>query len=327
MGEWNVVVSATVAVFAIVALGGGLRKINWLTAEADASLLNIVVRVLVPCLIARSIVGNESLNEASNVWLPPLVGYFTLALGVGVSGLAAWWLGPLIGLRTPASRRTFALCVGVHNYGYLPIPLAEGLYGQGTPLLGVLFITNVGVDLAMWTLGVAVISGVHGLGGLRRIINAPSIAVAAALGLHFAGAGAWMPGFVMAVVSMLGACAVPVALLLIGATIVDAFGMESPQRGDGHGFGVMATACVLRLGVLAAMLMTLAAAVPMFGGTQQLQRVVMLHAAMPTAVFPIILARHFGGDPRTAARVAIATSAVSLVTIPLWLAGTRGWLG
>jgi len=40
---------------------------------------------------------------------------------------------------------------------------------------------------------------------------------------------------------------------------------------------------------------------------------------MPAAVFPIIMARHYQGDPATAMRVVIGTSVVGLVTIPLWI--------
>ena len=47
-------------------------------------------------------------------------------------------------------------------------------------------------------------------------------------------------------------------------------------------------------------------------------------AAMPSGTFPIVMARHYGGDQAVALRVAISTSLVSLVTIPLWItAGTR----
>ena len=42
-------------------------------------------------------------------------------------------------------------------------------------------------------------------------------------------------------------------------------------------------------------------------------------AAMSAAVFPIVMAKHYGGDPATALRVVLGTSLVGLVTIPLWL--------
>jgi predicted permease len=40
---------------------------------------------------------------------------------------------------------------------------------------------------------------------------------------------------------------------------------------------------------------------------------------MPSAVFPIVLTKHYAGDPPTAMRVVIGTSVAGLLTIPLWL--------
>jgi predicted permease len=36
-------------------------------------------------------------------------------------------------------------------------------------------------------------------------------------------------------------------------------------------------------------------------------------------VLPIVITKHYGGDARTALQVALGTSAVGLVTIPLWI--------
>jgi predicted permease len=49
---------------------------------------------------------------------------------------------------------------------------------------------------------------------------------------------------------------------------------------------------------------------------------------MPAAVFPVVMAKHYGGDPATALRVVLATSLVGLITIPLWIrAGMHYVLG
>jgi predicted permease len=58
----------------------------------------------------------------------------------------------------------------------------------------------------------------------------------------------------------------------------------------------------------------------------ELKHVLVLQAAMPSAVFPIVMARHFGGDPPTALRVVLSTSLVGLVTIPLWVRFGLSWL-
>jgi len=51
----------------------------------------------------------------------------------------------------------------------------------------------------------------------------------------------------------------------------------------------------------------------------ELKRVLIIQAAMPSAVMPIVLSRLYNGDPPTAIRVVMGTSVLGLITIPLWL--------
>ena len=53
----------------------------------------------------------------------------------------------------------------------------------------------------------------------------------------------------------------------------------------------------------------------------------MLEAAMPAAVFPIVLVQLFGRDLETAVRVVLSTSIAGVVLIPVWLAIGKWWLG
>ena len=75
------------------------------------------------------------------------------SLGMGVG----WLVARSMGYRKGAGLRTFCFAVGVANYGYIPIPLIQNMWGEGE--LAVLFVHNAGVELAMWTVGVAVVSG------------------------------------------------------------------------------------------------------------------------------------------------------------------------
>jgi len=43
--------------------------------------------------------------------------------------------------------RTFALTVGIANYGYLPLPIMAGIWGPESR--GVLLVHNVGVEAAL----------------------------------------------------------------------------------------------------------------------------------------------------------------------------------
>ena len=58
-----------------------------------------------------------------------------------------------------------------------------------------------------------------------------------------------------------------------------------------------------------------------------LRTVVMLQAAMPSAVFPIILTKLYDRDTETSLRVVLWTSIAGIVLIPVWLAAGAWWLG
>jgi len=55
--------------------------------------------------------------------------------------------------------------------------------------------------------------------------------------------------------------------------------------------------------------------------------VLLVQAAMPSAVFPVLIARLYGGNPVVATQVAIVTTLVSLGTIPIWLRAGAAFVG
>jgi predicted permease len=305
VNEFYTVLSAVLPVFCLAVVGVVLRKVEWLTEEADASLMRVVVNVLTPALILDKVLGNAALRRPENLLLPPILGFGGVALGVGL----CWLLRRRTGLKSDAVQRTFAATTGIQNYGYVPLPLVEQLFPGNTT--GVLFVHNLGVDTAMWTLCLIAL----GRGGWRewgRLINAPIMAVVVALGLNVVGAGEWLPKFTLTTAHMLGACCFPLGIVLIGATLAD----SSRELRQELGVRTLVWSCVVRLGILPALLLLVAHFLPV---SKELKEVLVVQAAMPAAVFPIVLARHYGGDPLTAIRIVIGTSLVGFITIPFWL--------
>jgi predicted permease len=306
MDEFKTVLGAVLPIFGIAGVGLLIRKLNWLTKEADQSLLRVNINLLLPCLILDSTIGNPALAQLGNLLLAPAVGFGTVALGMAVA-LAA---KPLHGLKEHRSVRTFGVSVGIYNYGYVPLPLALLLFDKQTA--GVLFLLMVGVETSLWTLGVMLLSGKSIGRDWRRIINAPLLAIALALTLNSLGLHAHVPAVVLTGVHWLGQCAVPMALILIGAIMAD----HLHEFHSASGWRVIGTALLLRIAVLPLLFLLLAKCLP---ASLELKRVIVLEAAMPAAVFPIVMARHYQGDPATAIRVVIGTSVIGLLTIPLWI--------
>jgi predicted permease len=306
MKEFLEVLNAALPVFAVIGVGLGMRRRNWLTGEADQSLLQVTINVLVPCFILDSILNNQALRQPGNFLVAPLVGAGTVCLGVGLARVFWGWSG----LTDERARRTFAFTTGIYNYGYVPIPLALLLFDRET--VGVLLVHNVGAEIAIWTAGLAVLRGAGGGFGWKHILSAPAVAIVIALALNFAGGQRWLPQFVLTGAHMLGQCAIPLGLVLIGATIAD----HLHEFQAAAGWRVMAGSCGLRLGLIPVLFLLLAKYLPC---SVELKRVIVLQAAMPAAVFPIVMARHYGGDAGTALRVVIGSSVLGLATIPLWI--------
>jgi hypothetical protein len=314
VSDYLPLLAAVAPVFVIMAAGWLIRRAGWLTAEADASLLRIIVNLLTPCLILDTILGNPALEKPGNVLLAPVVGFATVVLGYAVSYLTA----PFFGAREPRQHRTFSFTTGIYNYGYLALPITQARFGQQTS--GVLFIHNLGVEISLWTVGITILSGGVRGGGWRQVLNGPVIAILCAASLHFAGAQWWMPSVVLDAVHRLGVTAIPLGLILTGATFADHMGDLSAAGRIWTTLG----ACTLRLGVLPLFALALAKWLPC---PIELRHVILVQAAMPCAVVPVILAKHYGGDPAEALRIVLSTSALGLLTIPFWLELGLHWIG
>lgn len=314
MGSYQTIVDAVLPVFLMVAAGVGLRKIRVLPPEVDKGLLSVTVNVFTPCLIYDSIAGNKAITQISNLLAAPFFGFASVAVGVLVGLLFA----SLAGLREKNSQRSFAYSVGLYNFGYLPIPLALSLFDRET--LGILFVFNVGTQMAMWSVAVMVLCGGIREARLSHVINAPFFAVVGALLLNTVGSDRWMPEFVRHVVHDLGACAIPLGILLAGASLSDVLS-EAKWTGQ---WRVSAVAVTVRL-LLVPLLFLLAARYIPF--SREIREVVILQAAMPAAISSILFAKHYGADTKTSLVVIISTTLVSLVTIPLWIEWGRRFLG
>lgn len=299
------ILSVAVPVYLTMATGALARKTGLLKPEADVSLMKLSVMMLTPALIIERVVGNPAVMRLPPVLIAAGLGYALVALGIAFTYLVA----PLIGLKKGEGRRTFSVACGLQNYGFVAIPIVTALFpDKGT--LGVLFTFTLGVELACWTAGVGLLTGLD-KAPWRLALNAPVLTILTSLLLNFTGLHAHVPQIAHNTFAMLGACAVPLAVLLIGASIADLWGQGAMQ------WKVAIVSPILRLGVIPVAFLLAAYHLPI---SLELKRVIVVQAAMPSAVFNIMIARLYGGQASTAVQVVMATTIVSCVTTPLVIA-------
>jgi len=118
----------------------------------------------------------------------------------------------------------------------------------------------------------------------------------------------------------LGVCGIPLGLIMTGVSLAS-FLDEPRELFDTK---VAGAAAALRLGALPVFLIVLAKYLPC---SVELKRVILVQAAMPAATVSVIIARLYGGHPRTAVQIVLGTTAVGVLTIPLWLRAGLAWVG
>lgn len=301
-------------VFAVIGVGVAVRKVHWIEGEAETSLIRLAVNVCYPCLIFESVAGNAALRSPENLFLPPLVGFCVTWFGIRAGLLVA----RAIGLHVGTGLRTFGLAVGITNYGYLPLPIMAAIWGAESQ--GVLLVHNVGVEIAIWTVGVLVLSGQSLRQGWRRLVSPILVTLVLAVICNLSGFTPFLPAVLMTTVHALAVCAIPLGLIMTGVNLAQ-YLHEPSGLFDAK---VSVAAMVLRLGVLPVLILALAKYLPF---SVELKRVLVVQAAMPTAVISIIIAKLYGGHPRTAVQIVLGTTALGVLVIPLWLRAGLAWVG
>ena len=301
-------------VFILIGVGVVVRRVHWIEGDAETSLIRFAVNVCYPCLTFEAVAGNAALRTSGNLLLPPLVGFGVTVGGILLCRAAA----RAIGLHVGTGLRTFGLTAGIANYGFLPLPIMEAIWGPESR--GLLLVHNVGVEAAIWTVGLLVLSGQSLRDGWRKLLSPVFITLVVAVGCNLAGLYAHLPKVLLDAVHALALCGIPLGLVMTGVSL--AGHLSSPR--ELFDARVSLAAGALRLGVLPLLIIGLALVLPC---SKELKHVLVVQAAMPSAMVPVILARLYGGHPRTAVQIVVGTTAVGILTIPLWLRAGLAWVG
>jgi hypothetical protein len=301
-------------VFALIGVGVVVRRVHWIEGEAETSLIRLTVNLCYPCLIFESVANNDALRSPGNLLLPPLLGFGITWIAIRLALLVAH----AIGLHVGTGLRTFGLTVGIANYGYLPLPIMGAIWGAESQ--GVLLVHNVGVEIALWTVGVLVLSGQSLREGWRKLLSPVVITLVVAIAFNLLRATPHLPGFITQTIHALGVCAIPLGLIMSGVNLAQY--LHNPRELFDPKIAFAAIA--VRLGALPVAIILLAKFLPC---PIELKRVLVVQAAMPTAIFSIILSKLYGGHPRTAVQIVLGTTALGIFVIPLWLRAGLEWAG
>ncbi len=301
----NTILLAVIPVFALIAIGYGLKRSNFLPLDQWVSVERLSIHVLYPGFLIPSIWGaNLSGGSAAASGMAAIA-------SVVVVGGAVLALKPFLPISGPAFTSVFQGSVRWNSFVFLPV--IRQVFGQhGLALAAIMLAVlipfiNIAAVMVMvrWGEGQAGTSPRH----MARAMFQNPILVACLMGLalNFAHVPT-IPG-VSDLLKLLGDAALPLGLLIAGAGLAFTDMASRPW--------VLGITSLVKVTVMPFLMYGFAR---LFGADPMTQGVALLCGAAPGAAASYVLSRQMGGDSPLMAGIIALTTCLSAVVIPVLLA-------
>lgn len=226
----------------------------------------------------------------------------------------------LMGLRGNEFK-VFLLTILIPNAGNYPIPVNEFAYGEAGKLVSTCVM--IPYNALTMTLGVFLATGDRSAKeSLKTIFKLPLVYALLLVGFMYAVGFNLQESFLGPGVKYISDAALPMNLLQLGVVLAAGKWLH-PEKNGAHPessrrlWGKIGAAVFIKL-IIAPLV-----AIPilmLLGIHGQMFRTLMIHAAMPTAVYTAILSSFFGTDTRHVAATITISTLLSLPTVTLVLA-------
>ncbi|WP_353172990.1 AEC family transporter [Paracandidimonas soli] len=285
--------------FLLIAIGCLLLRANILSRDFFNGAERLVYYILFPALLFHSL-AQAPLDLSSSITL------ITAAACLTLSGIALSWLMVPLFRPDPLVHASIAQCAYRYNT-YIGLSLSGSIAGaEGQGLMAII----VGITVPMVNFAaVHALSRHQGSNLLRESLRNPLI-LATFAGLLFNMSGLDLPTPVATALSRLGACAIAVGLLCVGASLTLSF---EPRKGT---LGIGISTILIRLMIMPLCALAIAQVLHLPIAERQM---LLLFGALPTASAAYVLATRMGGDGRLVALVMTSTTMLSAITLPFWL--------
>jgi malonate transporter and related proteins len=299
-------------IFALILSGYLARRIGVLGEAAPTELNRYVVYLALPALLF-DITSHAHWRE---LWRPGFIAAFglaTLVMYVGILIVRVSWRGV-----RPADGAIDGLSASYANTAYIGFPLTLAVFGKdGLTLATVASIITVCIlfALAIVMIEFAIQAKASVLDVSRKVglsLARNPLIVAPVLGAVFAAAGLPVPVPAETFFKMLGETASPCALVVVGLFLA---GQNASGDGQARGTAALATAKLVMHPLLTWLLATF-----VFKLDPATTRVAVVLAALPTGTGPFMLAEYYVRDASLTSRVILATTIISVLTVPAYLA-------
>lgn len=335
-------IQTVLSVFMLIGVGMLLTHLNWLNEKNNKLLTDLVMRVALPGLIVNNLFTSftrQSLLESlPGLAVPYLSIFLTLAVSLGIALIT----------QIQKNRQGVFSCLFVFsNSVFIGVPVCTALFGDSAmPYILMYYIANTSL---FWTIGAYLIQKDGGmrqekgslrqlpeylmkrirreeideaayapakrtLNTLKRMFPIPLIAFIVCFVLVLLGAR--LPGFVLSAAKYMGNLTTPLSLFIVGSILMRMIRTGNFRWQKGYGWILLGRFILSPLLLIACSLLV---KMPPL-----MRDVLIVQAAMPSMSQTAMISGSWGADSEYTTGGVLVTTALSLITIPVYMTILRG---
>lgn len=283
----------------LILVGVLVKKLGIISREGQRNINDLVIYLVLPCNIVKSFLidcGDDIFRQFGLVFLVSLV---VQAVSVVLGRL-------LYAKKELGHKMSLQYGLICSNAGFLGNPVAEGVFGPVGLAMASIYL--IPMRVMMWSSGIAIYTqSTDWKGTLKKVATHPCI-IACVLGLVLMISRLELPELILKPLATIGNCNTALSMMVIGMILADADVRALFDR------EIFAYSFVR----LIAMPAVLYAACVLCRVPALVTGVCTILTAMPAGATTSILASKYRADELFATRLVVASTVLSMVTIPAW---------
>lgn len=279
-----------------------------LTKEHTQGMSSVITHITYPCLVINAMQMEFSMKVLSNCKYVVLIFLCVIIIAIMLSKLVERIV------KLPFSQSKLLMYMLIFgNTGFIGIPVLNGLFGPEAVLYGAL--CDATYDVFMFTVGITIIQSSAAGEDKRKItetlkglLNPCFFGVI--IGMIFYISGFTLPDIIGGPVKSVGAVTSPLAMIIVGSHLAEINFKELFTNKYSY------LLCFLKLLVVPAAALILVKLI--IGTGSLLAAVLVIQAAMPSAMCAVIFSEQYKGDVTFATKGVLLTTLMCIFTIPIF---------
>ena len=296
----TIVIRQLFILFTLVSIGVILRRTKVLDQSSNATLTQLLLKVVMPAAILTGIADSIGVRERSYLLYVLGMSVFAYLMLMLLAVGTAWLLRP----KTSEDQGALASICMFPNIIYIGIPLTISLWGPEYLFYPALF--NLIANLFAFSIGLKILAGSKAKISPKLIFNTLMNVSLFAIALFLIGIP--LPAIVNAPLFHLRDMMTPMGMILLGSILG---GMELKKVFSGWRVYAAVAVKLLVAPVVMFLILSQLIADPVMLG------IFVLLSSSPAAIRTVLLAIQYGGNAEMVSQGAFLSTALSIVTIPL----------